>query len=259
MSGIGPVEGPVEDPVTGPAGPGADSGPVPARGTLSVREYLTADSRPPAGYWDGLTTRGRRTAKAAIAALAAAAVIGLGHAMRTAEPLPDPGPWPAQSTYIAYATGQSASGALAGSGVFGFNVTVRNGTPLTILRVTPSFEGLTAEIDPSAPFTVNPGTTRHITIKMIVHKCAGLPLDADLPFLDVTLRNARAIQNQSFIFGGACPRDLSAFLHEACRQTAATSSSIPWRKCGFSACGRGHKAPKPLSRPQRKLKSFRRA
>ncbi|MFI9105144.1 hypothetical protein ACIGXA_32010 [Streptomyces fildesensis] len=213
MSGIGPVEGP-------------------ATGTT------TADSPRPGGYWAGrwevrraaLSDRGRRTVMAATAALCIIAVIALGHAMRTPEPVPDPGPWPAQVTYIAYESGHPPPMSPAGSGVFRFTVTVREGTAVTILGVTPSFEGLSAEIAPSAPLTLKQGTTRHITIKMTVRKCAGLPLDVDLPFLDVTLRNTRAIQNQSFIFGGGYPRDLSAFLHRICRPGSAggtSTTSIP--------------------------------
>ncbi|MDF9812578.1 hypothetical protein [Streptomyces sp. SPB162] len=210
MSGIGPVEGP-------------------GGGAPSVNPPL------PSGRWAhhwqvrraALSVRGRRTLTAATAALAAIAVVSLGHALRTPEPVPDPGPWPAQVTYIAYESGRLQPKPAVGSGEFGFVVSVRDGTPVTILSVTPSFEGLGAEIGPSVPLTVKQGTSRHITIKMFVRKCSGLPLDVDLPVLDVTLRNTRAIQNQSFIFGGGYPRDLSAFLHRICRPTPADGSSAP--------------------------------
>ncbi|MCZ4100947.1 hypothetical protein C8250_013805 [Streptomyces sp. So13.3] len=222
MSGIGPVEGP--------------AGGTPSVNSLHPPVHWTdrwTDGR--VGRWAGrwqvrraaLSDRGRRTVLAATAALATVAVLCLGHAMRTPEPVPDPGPWPAQVTYIAYESGHLQPMSAPASGVFGFVVSVRDGTPVTILRVTPSFEGLGAEIDPSTPLTVKQGTTRHITIKMIVRKCAGLPLDVDLPVIDVTLRNTRAIQNQSFIFGGGYPRDLSAFLHRICRPTPTSSSSTP--------------------------------
>ncbi|MCZ4121214.1 hypothetical protein [Streptomyces sp. H39-S7] len=210
MSGIGPVEGP------GGGTPSVNTPLLPARWARLWEVRRAA-----------LSVRGRRAVKAATAALAAVAVISLGHAMRTPEPVPDLGPWPAQVTYIAYESGRLQPKPAAASGVFGFVVSVRDGTPVTILRVTPSFEGLGAEIGPSIPLTVKQGTTRHITIKMIVRKCSGLPLDVDLPVLDVTLRNARAIQNQSFIFGGGYPRDLSAFLHRICRPTPTGSPSTP--------------------------------
>lgn len=210
MSGIGPVEGPDGDT------PSVNSPLLPGRWTHRWEARRAA-----------LSVRGRRAVKAATAALTAVAVVSLGHALRTPEPVPDPGPWPAQVTYIAYESGRLQPRPALGSGVFGFMVSVRDGSPVTILRVTPSFEGLGAEIGPSMPLTVKQGTTRHITIKMIVRKCSGLPLDVDLPVLDVTLRNTRAIQNQSFIFGGGYPRDLSAFLHRICRPTPADSSSTP--------------------------------
>lgn len=208
MSGIGPVEGP-------------------ATGAPTVNSSRL--TRHWAGSWEvrraALSDRGRRTVLAATVALATVAVLALGHAMRTPEPVPDPGPWPAQVTYVAYDAGRSHTMSRTGTGVFAFMVTVRDGTPVTILGVTPSFGGLITEIDPSAPFTVKPGTTRHITIKMIVRKCAGLPLDPDLPILDVTLRNTRAIQNQSFLFGGGYPLDLSSFLHRICDTTPVGRSS----------------------------------
>ncbi|MEU3463181.1 hypothetical protein ABZ721_24970 [Streptomyces sp. NPDC006733] len=210
MSGIGPVEGP------GGRTPSVNTPLLPGRWSHRWEVRRAA-----------LSARGRWAVKVATAALAAVAVVGLGHALRTPEPVPDPGPWPAQVTYIAYESGRPQPQPAAGSGVFGFVVSVRDGSPVTILGVTPSFEGLGAEIGPSTPLTVKQGTTRHITIKMIVHKCSGLPLDVDLPVLDVTLRNTRAIQNQSFIFGGGYPRDLSAFLHRICRPTSTSSPSAP--------------------------------
>ncbi|WP_128377760.1 hypothetical protein [Streptomyces cavernae] len=55
-----------------------------------------------------------------------------------------------------------------------------------------------------------------ISVRITVATCAGLPLNADLPFLDVTLRNMRAIQRHTFIFSGTFARDLSRLLHTAC-------------------------------------------
>ncbi|MDR3032085.1 MAG: Tat pathway signal sequence domain protein, partial [Kitasatospora sp.] len=52
-----------------------------------------------------------------------------------------------------------------------------------------------------------------------VTDCSGAPADATLPFLDVTLRNTRAMETVSQILGDAYARDLSAALHSACDGT----------------------------------------
>ncbi|MCX4880074.1 hypothetical protein [Streptomyces sp. NBC_00847] len=68
------------------------------------------------------------------------------------------------------------------------------------------------------------GTTHRITVRITVTDCGGLPLNVNLPFLDVTLRNTHAIQHYSFIFGGSYSHDLSDLLHAACDATRTLSS-----------------------------------
>jgi hypothetical protein len=60
-----------------------------------------------------------------------------------------------------------------------------------------------------------------------VTDCANIRLGADRTFLDVTLRNTRAIQHHSFIFAGAYPEDLSGLLHSACRPLPLRPSTRP--------------------------------
>ncbi|KDN86241.1 hypothetical protein KCH_20580 [Kitasatospora cheerisanensis KCTC 2395] len=64
----------------------------------------------------------------------------------------------------------------------------------------------------------------------------GGPADAGLPFLDVTLRNTRAMETASQILGDSYARDLSAALHSTCDipdnrtpATSPTSSDKPVR------------------------------
>ncbi len=121
-------------------------------------------------------------------------------------------PWPANVTTFRY-TGLAATfDSAPTNGLFRFAVTVRGGPPVTLRVTGAAFDGLTARISPAETSTVDAGTTRRITVQISVVDCASLPLDAGLPFLDVTLRNTRAMQRHSFIFGGAFPHDLSELL-----------------------------------------------
>jgi hypothetical protein len=64
--------------------------------------------------------------------------------------------------------------------------------------------------------TVTPERPVLLTVEYRVTDCAGAPPDAGMPFLDVTLRNTRAIQTISQILGPRYARDLSERLHSAC-------------------------------------------
>lgn len=101
------------------------------------------------------------------------------------------------------------------------------------LRVTgTSSPGLHAHATPAPDFTVHVGRPRRITVEITVSDCSDLPLNADLPFLDVTLRNMRAIQRHSFIFGGTFSRDLSELLHTACDPPPARPAPLPSGSAG---------------------------
>jgi hypothetical protein len=101
-------------------------------------------------------------------------------------------------------------------GTFRFDISVRSGPPVTVYGIEAGFTGLRARTAPNPSVTVHAGTTRRIELEISVSNCSGLPLNPDLPFLDVTLRNTRAKQDHSFIFDGAYSRDLSQLLHAAC-------------------------------------------
>jgi hypothetical protein len=118
------------------------------------------------------------------------------------------------------------------SGFFRFAVTVNSGPPVTIRVTGAAFDGLVAQAVPEPTFTVHAGATRRITVQISVSDCSGLPLNADLAFLDVTLRNTRAIQRHSFIFGSAYSKDLSQLLHRACGTTNARPGPRPSGSAG---------------------------
>jgi hypothetical protein len=53
-----------------------------------------------------------------------------------------------------------------------------------------------------------------------VRDCRGVPREVVLAFLDVTLRNTRAIQQQSYIIGGDYPGDLFTALRTSCENSS---------------------------------------
>ncbi|CAL9415564.1 hypothetical protein [Streptomyces sp. enrichment culture] len=103
-------------------------------------------------------------------------------------------------------------------GVFGFAVllSVRSGAPVTVTRLAQPYDGVTLTSSPTAPFQTKSHSTRKIIVTLRVTQCEKAPRNAGLPFLDVTLRNVRAIQAPSFILGPRYPQDLTQALEIAC-------------------------------------------
>ncbi|MET9446433.1 Tat pathway signal sequence domain protein [Streptomyces cinerochromogenes] len=200
MSGIGPPE--------------------PGEGTRA-REGRREERVPaPLAAWHA---RHRRIA----AALAAAAVLlsggGYLHATRPHQPTaharrPHPQvPYPVQVVDVTYLDARTApAGTPPHSFSFTVLVSVASGPPVTVTRVIQPYAGLSLSTEPPAPFRIRADSARKITITMHVTECGKVPRNAGLPFLDVTLRNARAIQEQSFIPGRRYAQDLSHALEVAC-------------------------------------------
>jgi hypothetical protein len=99
---------------------------------------------------------------------------------------------------------------------FAVLLSVSAGPPVTVLRLAQPYAGLSLTAEPSIPFRTTPDSARKITITMHVTECEKAPKNAGLPFLDVTLRNMRAIQDQSFTLGPRYAQDLSHALRVAC-------------------------------------------
>ncbi|MFF9084869.1 Tat pathway signal sequence domain protein [Streptomyces sp. NPDC014991] len=156
----------------------------------------------------------------------ATALLGAGgalYATRPQQPPPRPArprpevPYPAQVVDVAY-LGDRVPPADAPPRSFSFAVLfgVTAGPPVTVTRVTQPYAGLSLTTRPPAPWRTGAGSAREITVTMHVTKCGEVPWHAGLPFLDVTLRNARAIQIQSFILGGRYAQHLSHAVEVAC-------------------------------------------
>ncbi|MEW2562784.1 hypothetical protein [Streptomyces griseorubiginosus] len=222
MTGIGPVE-PVESP-----GAGESQDVIGGDGPRWADRW--------SAWWGGLPPRARGALAATAAALLAAGVL-LPRALTDdspPEPPATPMPWPANVTawrYLGPAGLPGTDGTRPTSGRFRFAVDVTAGPPVTLQVTGAAFPGLTAHALPHA-FTVHAGTTRRVTVEIAVSDCSGLPRNADLPFLDVTLRNARAIQHHSFIFGRAYSEDLFALLRGACTPTSPPRAPRPSGSAG---------------------------
>lgn len=93
---------------------------------------------------------------------------------------------------------------------------VESGPPVTVTRVTQPYAGISLTSAPRAPFRTKAGSAHKVVITLRVTECGKAPKDAGLPFIDVTLRNARAIQVHSFILGTRYAHDLSEALQVAC-------------------------------------------
>ncbi|MET4925222.1 Tat pathway signal sequence domain protein [Streptomyces sp. PSRA5] len=197
MSGIGPVE-PGEDTYHHPSP--ALAAAAPARVRLAV------------------PARHRRKA-----VLAAAATLTTGvcvYVLNAPAPPPaPPPPWPSQVVGFAYA-GASPKGEQAGAFTFDVSISTEPGRRVTVDAVTQPSAALAISTEPSAPFTVPAGESREVAVTVYVLDCGEVPRNAGLPFLDVTLRNERAVQKQSRILGGGYPEDLGAAIQKACVRPA---------------------------------------
>ncbi|WP_344046745.1 Tat pathway signal sequence domain protein [Streptomyces thermoalcalitolerans] len=137
---------------------------------------------------------------------------------RPSPPAPSAPPYPSQVTDISYLDAVATPPRDAGPRSFSFAVLVgvRSGPPVTVTRVSQPYAGLSVTSEPRPPFRTKAGTAQKVVITMHIRECKKAPESAGLPFLDVTLRNARAIQVHSFILGPRYAQSLSEALRAAC-------------------------------------------
>ncbi|UUU21274.1 Tat pathway signal sequence domain protein [Streptomyces sp. DSM 40750] len=205
MSGVGPVE----------PGEGTRARDVPDADAPAVPD-------PPRGRYAQVYARHRRAVFAVAAAVAMLAGGGYLHATRP-EPAPPPeAPYPSQAVGVSY-LGPLTGGAPRGSFGFEVELSVRSGPPVTIERMTQPYAGLSLTTDPHIPARIATDVSRKMAITMRITECAKVPENAGLPFLDVTLRNTRAIEVHSFILGERYAQDLSDALQVACSNNFLSS------------------------------------
>jgi hypothetical protein len=208
MSGAGPVE------------PGEDTHAWDDTGT---RAWDDTDMPRPPGRPRGRLARHyhrhRRAVLGCAAALAVLAGSGYLYAGRPRQPTPPPPPYPVQVVDLVYLDAvPGPGGAEPGDFSFAVLLSVRSGRPVTVTRLAQPYDGLAMTSSPTAPFQTKSHSARKIIVTLRVTECEKAPRNLGLPFLDVTLRNARAIQAHSFILGSRYARDLSQALQAACDQ-----------------------------------------
>ncbi|MGW0820506.1 Tat pathway signal sequence domain protein [Streptomyces sp. NPDC002845] len=212
MSGIGPVE-PGE-------GTRAWDTAEPGEGT---RAWDTAEPgapllpRPPHGPLGQFYARHHR---AVIASVSAAVLLaGGGHlcTTRPEEPPPAPAMYPSQVVDIDYlGKKRPPEGSPSGSFSFAVEVTAQSGLTVIVVSISQPYAGISLTSAPRPPFRTRVGFPHKIVITTQVTDCAHAPRNAGLPFLNVTLRNMRAIQDHSFILGERYAHDLSEALRTSC-------------------------------------------
>ncbi|MEW2394839.1 Tat pathway signal sequence domain protein [Streptomyces sp. NPDC046862] len=209
MSGVGPVE-PGEGTRAWDDAPDAGPSPIAAP--------------PPRGRLARLYARRRRAVLTSATAVTLLAGGGYVYATRPQAPPPPPPPYPSQVIGFTYLGAQrTPATAPTRSFSFGVEVTTQSGPPITVTRVSQPYAALSLVSAPRPPFRTKAGSPRKIVITMHVVHCANAPRNAGLPFLDVTLRNTRAIEDHSFILGERYAHDLSEALRVACGSTPSSS------------------------------------
>ncbi|MFD3732341.1 Tat pathway signal sequence domain protein [Streptomyces sp. NPDC058632] len=202
MNAVGPVEpGDGTRPLATPPFPRAPRGPLGSRHERLARLY----------------GRHRRTV---LTALTAATVLTAGvllHATRPRQPPPPAPPLPSQVTLITYLEPQAKDPETDKRNfTFTVELTVESGPPVTVTRISQPYAGLSTTSSPRTPFRTKAGSPHKIAVTLRATECEGLPENAGLPFLDVTLRNTHAMQAHSFILGQRYTQDLSLALQVAC-------------------------------------------
>ncbi|MFD9025006.1 Tat pathway signal sequence domain protein [Streptomyces parvulus] len=161
--------------------------------------------------------RRHRTARAAGAALLLLGASGSLYADRAREPAEAPPPYPSQVVTLRYLDAAPGPGGSRGGGFsFAVRLSVRSGPPVTVTRIAQPSAGLSLSSSPAPPFPTKAHSDSKIIVTLRVTECDKAPRNLGFPFLDVTLRNTRAIQTHSFILGPRYARRLSQALQVAC-------------------------------------------
>jgi hypothetical protein len=190
-----------------------EPGPEPEQGPPA--EVLGGGSAGPrlSERWTALPSRSRRLA-GAVAGLAVLAVLGV-YALAT-RPEPEPAalvPYPIQTTDFSFLGIETPK---PGDTTFAAQLMATSDSDASLEKITQGYSGLKLSVRPALPLDLAEGQPTRVTVRFEVVRCAGLPLDARLPSLRVTLRNTRAIQDYSSILGGTYAAELSRALRTIC-------------------------------------------
>ncbi|WP_052434479.1 hypothetical protein [Streptacidiphilus melanogenes] len=192
----------------------AGSGPEP----VEILESRGAERRF-SNWWRRQSARRRLTLTLGPAALL---LLGLLTAELTRHQPPPPAPtaWPAEHAAVSYVgfAGMSADDPAGRTAVFLVSVRNQDAAALTVVQVTVAYRGLTLRTAPRLPLAVQPGQTVRIQLIATATDCSRIPMADELPFVDVTFRNIRAIGQESEILGDRYTLDLHRAMTAACHR-----------------------------------------
>jgi hypothetical protein len=165
----------------------------------------------------------RQSARRRIALLlgaSSALVLALFAAYLTRHQTPSPTPtaWPAEHAAVRYEGLLPVDDPSGRTADFLISVRNQDASFLTVSQISFAYHGLTLRTDPRLPVSVSPGQTVHIQLITTASDCSHIPVDDELPFIDVTFRNMRAIGQESEILGDRYTSDLHREMTAACRR-----------------------------------------
>ncbi|MFJ8042707.1 hypothetical protein ACIRBX_19670 [Kitasatospora sp. NPDC096147] len=126
---------------------------------------------------------------------------------------PAPVPYPAQLARLTVPGGGTADGRhLSLSADF----RVEGAEPVELLAVTQPYPGISLSVRGGLPLTMAGDRTVRLRLEYDLTDCSTVPVGVGLPYIDVTLRNTRAIQTVSQIPGTVYAESLAHWLGSAC-------------------------------------------
>ncbi|MDJ1133193.1 hypothetical protein [Streptomyces iconiensis] len=176
--------------------------------------------------WAALPRKVRRVTLAATALVLLA--VATGFALTTRPDAAPRGtqrvPYPVHSTRITFVRVLDVD---ARKRTFAVEMRATTADPVLIERIGQDYATLDLVLRPSRPVKVEPGRPKALLLRVRVVSCLGLPLRARLPYLEVTLRNARATQVLSFIPGDHYARSLTRVFRTVCGPSRGPSTGTP--------------------------------
>ncbi|WP_377272150.1 Tat pathway signal sequence domain protein [Peterkaempfera sp. SMS 1(5)a] len=142
-------------------------------------------------------------------------------------PPPVPPPWPAEVAAVVYQGPAADTQDMDGTFRALVVITVVAGPPVTVTAISQDYAGMALATAPVPPVEVRRGRPWTVELRVTVTDCAAAPRGLSLPFVNVTLRNTRAIQTESEILGERYAHDLSAAVRRQCHPSEHRSGAVP--------------------------------